>query len=843
MSDSKGGLERSPAEKRALLAQLLEQKANSRKNAPLSFAQQRLWVLEQLDPGSAAYNISRAVRLKGNLNVPSLREALDEIVARHDSLRTNFILVNGQPVQTVHPQQEIDLELKDLRSLPVDECEGEAHRLAAEAAARGFKLDQDRLFRVRLFQIDDDDHVLLLVMHDIVSDGGSLSVLLQEVTTLYEAFSNSRSSPLPPLPLQYTDYARWQHELPQKEKRQAQLRYWKNQLAGAPPVLELPTDRRRPAIQTFAGAYVTIRVDKALTDSLRALSRRENATLFMTLLAAFQVLLYRYTNQPDILVGSPVANRTRPETEGLIGFFVNTLVMRTDLSGEPCFCDLLRQVKQVALDGFAHQDLAFEKLVEELQPERSLSHMPIFQVLFALQNTPKSTLQLGSLELTDFPFTKTTSKLDLSLYVGESEEGLRLSFEYSTELFDRTTFERMAAHFQILLHSIVANPDQRITELPMLSGAGRQQILVDWNSLSSDYATQQLVQQIFEDQVERSPEAPALTFGAETINYRELNRRANQLAHYLKHSSRPLHRCGILLDRSIEMIVAMLAVLKAGAAYVPLDPSYPQARLEFIARDAALDLVVSSTDLTTKWQKLESPAVCIDGEHPQINQESEANPVPTGTSDDLAYVIYTSGSTGEPKGVAVTQGTLVHLWAATAKQIDFKPHDVWTLVHSVAFDFSVWEIWTSLLHGGRLVVVQREVSQSPSELYELIQREQVTVLNQTPAALRQLLEHKQTTQTDWPVRLLICGGDALDQELAADLASLPIPVWNFYGPTENTVWTTTNLVSSASHPGPLNSIDDRCPISSLPVESKPGASAHWRRGGTVHWRYGLAAGY
>jgi hypothetical protein len=680
-------------EKRALLADLLRKDAGDASPAPLSFAQQRLWFLDQLDSGGAAYNISRAVRLAGPLDLQALREALNAVVKRHESLRTKFGSVAGEPVQIIVPSRNVELGFVDLCALAKGERENQAGQLATDAAGRGFNLEHDQLLRATLFKLADQDHVLLIVMHHIISDGWSMGVLFRELSTLYEAFSNSQPSPLPELPIQYTDFAHWQRGWLQGPELEAQLSYWRNQLAGAPAILELPTDRPRPATQTFAGAYHLTVLGKELTDSLNELSRREGVTLFMTLLAAFQSLLSRYANQEDILVGTPIANRTSTETEGLVGFLVNTLVMRTDLSGDPSFRELLGRVREVSLDAYAHQDLPFERLVEELQPERSLSHMPVFQVLFALQNVPKSDLKLGALDLKNFPFAKTTAKLDLSLYVGEAAEGLTLSFEYNTDLFDASTIERLAAYCRTLLEGIVASPDRRIAELPLLTEAERQQILIEWNDQKSDYSGNQLIQQIFEEQVDSSPDAVAAIFDSHRLTYRELNRRANQLANYLKRFGAGPENCvGILLERTAEMVVAMLAVLKTGGAYVPLDPASPEERLRFMIRDAGLHLVLSSESMANKVPRSDARVICLESLESDIGQESEANPAATITADNLAYVIYTSGSTGEPKGVSVTHRALVHLWTSTRQQMGFKQTDVWTTVHSIAFDFSVWEI-------------------------------------------------------------------------------------------------------------------------------------------------------
>lgn len=799
-------LELSRDDEWTLLAGLLREKAARAKRVRASFAQQRLWFLDQLEERST-YNISRATRMKGHLNVRALRQSLNAIVARHESLRTSFDSIEGECIQIIAPFRELELTIVDLRTLGPQKREAEARRLATLASLQSFNLAQDPLLRVSLFRLDQEEHVLMLTMHHIISDGWSMGVLFREMGILYGAFVNEQPSPLSELPIQYSDFALWQREWLQGDVLEKQLEYWKKQLAEAPAVLELPTNRPRPAIQSFDGAYYRRQLPQRLSDLLKELSRREGATLFMTLLAAFQTLLFRYANQEDIVVGTPIANRTRMETEGLIGFFANTLVMRTDLSGNPSFRELLGKVREMALDAYAHQDLPFEKLVEELQPERSLSHMPVFQALFALQNTPTRAREFAALDSTDFAFAQSTSKLDLSLNVGERAEGLSLSFEYSTDLFDAATIEQMAAHFQTLLEGIVDNPDQRIADLPLLTAVERQRILVEWNDREVEYSGEQLVQQVFESEVERSPDAVAAVFDSQRLTYRELNAQANQLANYLNSVGVGTEsRVGILLERTTNTVVAMLATLKAGGAYVPLDPAYPEERLRFMISDAGLNLVVSQDSLAEKLRQSDTRVICLDSRQAEISRESEANPVSRMAADNLAYIIYTSGSTGEPKGVAVTHRTLVHLWASTRQQMGFKQSDVWTTVHSIAFDFSVWEIWISLLHGSRLVVVPREVTQSPAELYKLLQREQVTVVNQTPAALRQLLEARrealQKQQPDWSVRMIVCGGDALDHELADELRQLPIPVWNFYGPTECTVWATANEIDGSD----LNSI-------------------------------------
>src|SRR6185312_9397565 len=726
----------SKIEKRALLAELLRKKAARPKQAPLSFAQQRLWFLDELEPGNGHYNISRAVRLIGRLDRAALQTALNTVVARHEALRTNFQSTDGEPLQIIQPARETVLELVDLRSLADDQTHLEAQKLASLAAGAGFDLAVDHLLRAKLFRLSDEDQVLLLVMHHIISDGWSMGILFRELGASYEALANGQSPSLPAPPIQYSDFASWQREWLQGDVLAEQLGYWRSQLHGAPALLELPADRPRSAIQSSKGAYHLAFAPPQLRDDLLDLGRREGATLFMTLLAAFQTLLFRYTHQEDVVVGTPIANRNRVETEGVVGLFVNTLVMRSNLGGDPTFRELLERVRTLALDAYAHQDLPFEKLVEELQPERSLSRMPLFQVLFALQNVPPNQLGLPGLELQDFTLDKKSAKLDLSLYVGETATGLTLSFEYNTDLFDAETIEQLSGNFLMLLREVVANADKPISELQILTAAERQQILIDWNAIRSETPLAESIHLVFESQAQKTPDAGAAVFQGQRLTYAELNRRANQLANYLRARGITTDsRVGLLLPRSLDMVVGMLAVLKAGAAYVPLDPDYPLPRLQFMVSDAGLQLIVSREEYGASISTSECRVISLDAESHQLNLESGEN-LNLPAKPDLAYVIYTSGSTGRPKGVMVSHRAVVHLFTSTGSKLGFREGDVWTVVHSSAFDFSVWEIWGCLLQGGRLVIVPREVAQSPVELCALLQEESVTVLNQTPSSLR-----------------------------------------------------------------------------------------------------------
>ncbi|MBD0340904.1 MAG: AMP-binding protein, partial [Microcoleus sp. Co-bin12] len=550
---------------------------------PTSFAQQRLWFIDQFEPENPFYNLPAAVLLKGRLNVVVLELSFKEIVRRHEALRTTFATVDGQPMQVVGQKFNFGLQVLDLQQLPETEREEKVKQLAAEEASKPFDLTKGPLLRASLLQLDAEEYVLLLTLHHIIFDGWSIGVFLQELAALYEAFSIGKPSPLPELSIQYADFAIWQREWLAGERLQTQLNYWKKQLSGAPPLLELPADRPRPPVQTYRGAKESFLIPRTLRSALKKLSRQENVTLFMTLLAAFKTLLYRYTGQADIPVGSPIANRNRAEIQGLIGFFVNNLVLRTDLSGALTFRQLLARIREVSLEAYAHQDLPFEKLVEELQAERNLSYNPLFQVAFVLQTAPVAAESIAGLNLTLLDVENQTAKVDLTLHLEEKQEEISGQFEYSTDLFDAATIYRMAEHFIALLEGITANPDRRIEELPLLGEKERHQLLVEWNDTRADYSSDRCIHQLFEAQVERTPDAIAVVFEDQKLTYRELNKRANQVAHYLqKLGVKPEVLVGICTERSLSMVVGILGILKAGGAYIPLAPDYPQERLAYM---------------------------------------------------------------------------------------------------------------------------------------------------------------------------------------------------------------------------------------------------------------------
>jgi len=624
----------------------------------LSFGQQRLWILDQLEGGSAAYNMPAALCLKGSVDVAALERAISEIVRRHEVLRTTFPTVKGVPMQEIEPPGNMSVWVEDLRILPEEEQSERMYQFATEEAHRPFDLAKGPLMRVCLM-LGSAWNALLVTMHHIVSDGWSMGVFVRELAALYEAFLRGAPSPLPELPIQYADFAHWQRRWLSGEVLENQLNYWRHQLAGAPPLLQLPTDRPRPKLQSFRGGTEYIELDGELTQKLKALSRRSGATLFMTLLTAFVALLSRYSGQEDIVVGSPIANRNRSELESLIGFFVNTLVLRSDLQGNPTFSDLLGRVRRVTLDAYAHQDVPFEQLVEALVPERNLSYSPLFQVMFVLQNAPVERLELQGLTLSPLEVENVTAKFDLTLWMEETQTGMRGALEYNADLFDRATIVRMAGHFQTLLEGIVADPEGRVSDLPLLTAEEENQLLVTWNNTRSDYPHERCVHELFEAQVAGRPDAVAVVFGQERLTYRELNCRSNQLAHRLRSLGvGPEVLVGILMERSFEMVVGLLGVLKAGGAYVPLDPGYPRERLAFMLSDARVSVLLTQKRLRGVLPEHGTRVLCLDSDWRKIAEECEDNPVSGVRPENLAYVIYTSGSTGRPKGVMILPSAL-----------------------------------------------------------------------------------------------------------------------------------------------------------------------------------------
>ena len=761
----------------------------------LSFAQQRLWFLDQFAPGSPTYNVPAVFRLAGRLDARSLERSLNEIVRRHAILRTSFATAGSKPVQIVLPTLTIEMPRLDLGGFDGAVREAEASRLMREESLRPFDLTRGALLRARLLRLGAEEHVLLLTLHHIVADGWSLSVLLRELTALYAADSADEPAPLPELPIQYTDFAHWERERLQGEFLETRLAYWKRQLDSMPPALLLPTDYPRPAMQTFRGARREFVLTPELSESLKSLSRREGCTLFMTLLAAFQTLLYRYTAQEDITVGTSFNNRSRVETEPLIGVFINTLVLRTDLSGGPSFRELLGRVREVTLEAHAHQDLPFERLVEELQPERELSHSPLFQVMFILQNAPAAALELPGLSVTLADVHNGTAKFDLLLSMVEDVGRLGGSLEYSSDLFDAATIDSLLGHFRTLLEAAAAEPDCAIGALPILTPEEQRRLLVEWNDTATVYQSESLAHEHFERQAANAPDAVAVTLGAEQLSYRELNARANRVAHALRRLGvGPDVMVGLMVERSLEMMVGLLGILKAGGAYLPLDPSYPAERLAFMLEDSAAPVLLTQQHLREGLPAHQAEVLYLDSEWPaRIAPESAENLTALNEGDHLSYVIYTSGSTGRPKGVQLTQRGLINLLTGMQKLLGVTGRDVWLAVTSLSFDIATMELCLPLLTGGRVVLVGRETAADGAALSARLRECGASVMQATPATWRLLLE--AGWEGGGPL-LILSGGEALKRELARALMERcgGGVVWNGYGPTETTIYSLLSVV-------------------------------------------------
>ena len=796
---------------------------------PLSFAQQRLWFLDQLEPDNAFYNIPIAVCLDGPLNVFALHQTFGALVARHESLRTRFITQDGEPIQLIDPIRSIDhsghpaerttsvpMPIVDLQALPTAMVEQHAKSLTQQEAQLPFSLSKDPLIRIQVLRLGDNEHYVLLTLHHIVSDGWSMGVLVDEVATLYAAFCEDRPSPLPPLPIQYADFAHWQRQWLQGDVLNQQLGYWKTQLTGIPELLELPTDRPRPPVQTYAGDLYTFELDSTLTEQLNTLSRQQGTTLFMTLLAALSVLLSRYAHQADICIGSPIANRTQAELEGLIGFFVNTLVLRTDLSDNPSFSALLQQAKETTLNAYAHQDIPFEQLVDELNVNRDMSHSPLFQVMMVLQNAPKGTIDTADLKIRPVQSNQTASKFDLSFDFIEAGDQLVGSLEYNTDLFDASTIQRLSTHLIRLLEQVVKTPELPISEVDLLSEAERHQLLVEWNDTQADYPQDHCIHHLFEQQVDQSPDRIALVFEDQTLSYQQLNNQANQLAHYLiQQGIGPDVLVGLCIERSLDMVISLLAILKAGGAYVPIDPEYPPSRIQYMIDDAKAPVMITHSALLNTLPQTDTQIICIDllndliqntfGEEDQDETNHIiCNPNVRIDTRNTAYVIYTSGSTGRPKGVMMPHIGITNL-ALSIKAIThsrINTNSKISLNAAISFDASTQQ-WTQLLYGCTIYLIPEILRRYPKELLTFLNKYSVEELDCTPTHLQSLLPFCSNI-LKLP-NVLLVAGESISDSLWQALAQSSSFVINLYGPTECCVDSTAipvsyNQTSSIGYP-------------------------------------------
>ncbi len=759
------------------------------RDLPLSFAQQRLWFMEQLNPGDPLYHSFHALLIDGPLDSKALEQSLNGIIRRHEILRTVFETVGGNPVQRIQPFAPLSLRSTDLSDLPPHERRARLEQLAADENHRPFDITRGPLIRALLVMLDENEHALLFTLHHIVDDGWSIDIISREMSALYDAFASGAPVSLPELPIQYADFAVWQRENLQGEVLDEQLSYWKKQLANTPPVLALPSDRPRPETASFRGARVSFEINNEVTQQIRKLNQREGVTLFMFLLAGFSAMLYRYTNQPDIVIGTAIANRSRDETEPLIGFFINMLAMRADLSGNPTFLQLLQRVKQMTLGAYQHQDVPFEQVIEMLQPQRSFNYAPLYQVQFTLQNMPLQPLDARGLHFTELEVQAVSSDTDLDLMMTENENSLYGEVLYATDLFDRTTVERMMDHFANLLEEIVKAPEQRLLELPLTSGSETRSLLGRWGD--TDMNANKLVHQLFEEQAARTPQAPAVAVDDRTYTYAELNQRANQLARYLKrHEARPEMLIGVHLEPSFDLVVAFLAILKAGAAFLPLDPSYPAETLASTLADAKAEILLTKDPIPADLPTLGAKVISLEVSAAEIGYENVYDPSVTATGDNLAYAIYTSGSTGQSNGVLITHDSLTKYSLDFIERIGLRGSDRIAQFASPSFDVALEEIFPALLCGATVVFTTNE--NAVTDLRSVLEQLQITGIELPTAYWHEWVRILTARPTKMPetLRFVIIGGEKVSSKRLAAWQGFDVPLIHVYGLTEATITST-----------------------------------------------------
>ena len=765
---------------------------------PLSFSQERLWFFEQFYQKSCTYNINRRVKLRGNLNINALEKALKTIIQRHESLKTNFQEKNGITLQEIQENPQFNLTVIDLNNFPLNQKEEQLDKLLYEEIRKPFNLSEDLMLRASLYCLNEKEYIFLVIMHHIASDGWSLGVFTQELNQLYNAFSKNEPNILPELPLQYADFSLWQRNWYQDEKLESQLNYWREKFQGNIPILNLPNDRPRPSLETFNGSLYLLRISPNLTSKLKEVSKQLKVTLFMILLTAFKILLYRYTTEEDIILGTPIAGRNYLEIEKLIGFFVNTLALKTNLSGNPTFEELLKRVQQTAQEAYIHQELPYEKLIQELELERDLSRGALTQVLFSFQNTPETSLQLSGLEVSSYGILNAldngTARCDLTVFLKEEEEEIRGALEYNTDLFNADRIKRLVAHFQVLLAGIIENPQQNISYLPLLTPEEKNQLLVEWNQTKAEYPKDKCIHQLFEEQVTKTPNNIAVVFKEQTLTYQQLNEKANQLAHYLqKLGVQPETKVGICLQRSLDMIIGILGILKAGGAYVPLDPNYPSNRLQFLIEDASIDILLSQKSLLNQLPSKIATILCLDRANP-IGEQQKTNTLSKVNSSNLAYVIYTSGSTGKPKGVEIPHSNVINILNSITNHLQVSAQDILLSLATFSFDISVAEIFLPLTNGGQLIIPPETIIKDAEKLKTLIDQSQATIIDATPATWKLL----ETVNWQGKEKLkIISTGEKLSSELANYLLAKNKSVWNIYGPTECTIWSLIYQITTA----------------------------------------------
>jgi amino acid adenylation domain-containing protein len=767
---------------------------------PLSFDQQRMWILYQLEPDSIAYNLHMTTVFQAP--VETLMRALNTMVERHEILRTTYNMGASGPVQNVHPASSADVQIIDLSGLTDEEAGKEAIRIAPQGRKLSFDLENGPVWRALLLKFSNGRTGLNIAIHHIATDGWSIQRLFQELRELCRAYDEGDDAKLPPLPIQYADYAIWQRQWLQGDALQSLLSYWRKRLEGMNSALELSTDFSRPTTQTYNGAAVLVGIEDSLAVALKDLARHEQATLFMVMLAIFKILLYRYTGQADLVVGTPIAGRERPEVENVQGLFLNTLVLRTELPVDESFIRTLGDVRKTTLGAFSNQYLPFEKLVEDLQPQRDPGRNPLFQAFFTKPIAHETSRQHHRKNLIDDvqALPEGQAEFDLALWVDEYTDGFDLRFHFNTDLFRVSTIERLAGHFLRLAKAVVEDPGQSISLLPILTQAERSQQLYEWNQTQTNNPYQSVSRQI-EQQAARTPEAIALEFNGRCMSYAALNARANQLAHYLqKLGVGPETMVGVSLERSTDMVIGILAILKAGGAYVPLDPYYPADRLSFMLQDSQASVLLSDEHLLSGLPENIPPVVCMQRDRDAIDSQVDGNLVTAPAEEDPAYVIYTSGSTGTPKGVQIPHRALANFLYSMAIEPGFSQHDALVAVTTLSFDIAALELFLPLTSGARLILASRETAADGMALAELISTSDATVMQATPATWRMLLSAGWHGKTDMKV---LCGGEALPSELARELLPYCAELWNLYGPTETTIWSTVHRVTAVDGPIPI----------------------------------------
>ncbi|HWM28121.1 MAG TPA: amino acid adenylation domain-containing protein, partial [Woeseiaceae bacterium] len=765
----------------------------SRDVAPLSFAQRQMWVVDQMTPGNTAYGLPIGYRLRGTLNVAALEKSFNEILRRHEGLRTTFAVTDGEPLQLIHPDLTIKITVTELDYLPAEIREDRLQAMATEESIKPFDLARLPLIRVSLFRLGDTEHVLLINLHHIVADGMSIGPMLAELDTFYRAFTGGHDPHPPELPIQYADFVHWQRQTTANEAAHArQIEFWRTRLGGKLPVLELPADRPRPLLQSFKGSNVFVNIPKALAEALRLLGAREGCTFFMTVLAAFQVLLHRYSGANDIIVGTPVAARTSRQLEPLIGNFLNMTALRCDLSGNPTFVELLRRTRDTTLDAFSNGGLPFESMMKHLRVERDPGRNPIFQVLLQVLSTASP--RIGDLEVSNFHFDLGFAQFDLSLHLYEEDGSYAARFEYCTDLFEAQTVERLSANFLVLLHAVVGNPDESIASLPLLTDRERQQLLLVCNNTAATNPRPDVcLHQLIEEQAARSPHRTAVVFERQTLTYDELNRRANQLAHHLRNRGvGPDVLVGLFVERSLEMLVGILGILKAGGAYVPIDPRYPKERLQCILEDSKAPIVLTQGSIVHDLPAFAGHTIRLDEDWAEIARESEDDAVTDVKPEQLAYVLFTSGSTGRPKGVALEHRSAVTFLQWT--QQVFTPQELAAVLFStsICFDLSVFEIFATLSGGGKIVIARNAL-----HLSTLPERNEITLINTVPSAIAELLRLGAVPSS---VKTVNLAGEALSEALVEQIyATTNVDtIYNLYGPTEATTYSTYTAVHRGS---------------------------------------------